>query len=497
MAGFRRTLWLGLFLCSTAWCAQPNILFILSDDHRFDCIGNAGNRDIVTPNLDSLAKDGILFTHATVCTPLCSPSRASLLMGQLPHQHGYFSNKNWNREAKKGFRDPTAMELLVRSGYHTALIGKWHLDPEPWKVGFTEIRTWMPQGADEYINPKLARGNRDKVKEVRGHVTEIFTDDAVEFLEAHARASRSQELRAKSPFFLWLSYTAPHTPQKPVPEHIRELYKNLPPGNRPPGFPPGEKKTGPWAQYYGAISHLDEQVGRVLKALDESGLRENTVVIFLGDNGWLMGSHGRHGKIVPEDESIRVPLIVRAPAAFMSWTGKSPALVSSIDLSATWLELAGAPQPEDWPSRSFLPLLKDQRAPFRDDIYCEFEDEEDWEGNAYRLVRTHSFKYVLRPPRNEKELKSLHKKFKKMEEEKKDRKAPDLARERLFDLKSDPFELRDLSTAPEAQPALNAMRERLKAWMEKTNDPAAAWLAQEMDSTQSHEDSKTRRRRSD
>jgi len=484
----RATLGALLILAASVFSAdsRPNFLFILSDDHRFDGIGAAGNRDVVTPHIDALAKNGIHFTHATVCVPLCSPSRASLLTGQLPHQHGYFSNKTWSKSADRGFRDATGMELLRDAGYRTALIGKWHLEPEPWKVGFSEVRTWMPQGADDYLNPKLARGNKDKVQETHGHVTEIFTDDAVNFLSEPPR---------KAPFFLWLAYTAPHTPQRPVPDHIRELYRDLPPENRPPGFPPGEKKSGPWAQYYGAISHLDEQIGRVLRALDESGKRENTVVIFMGDNGWMMGSHGRHGKIIPEDESIRVPLIIQAPAAMMKWTGPSPVLVSSIDLAPTWLDLAGIAPPLEWPGKSLLPLMKapTPEIPYRDDVFCEFEDEDEWEGSAFRLVRTHHYKYVLRPQRSAKEMKSLAKKFKKMEEEKRDRKAPDLSRERLFDLKSDPHELNDLSRKPEARAALVAMRERMRNWMEKTRDPAMHWLEQ-TDATQHYEESKPPRR---
>jgi N-acetylglucosamine-6-sulfatase len=496
-------LWFSFFLNAAE--TRPNIVFILSDDQRYDSLGVVGNREVKTPNLDAFAKEGIVFSNATVCVPLCAPSRASLLTGLLPHQHGYFSNKSWNKDAARGFVAPTAMELLRDSGYRTVLIGKWHIDPPPWKCGFDEIRTWMPQGADEYVGAKLAHGKSDKVKENPGHVTEIFTDDAVEFLrevaagkntppgppllrggkrERDAQKARDEDFpplirgdKGGSPFFLWLAYTAPHTPQKPVPEHINALYADMPRGARPPGFPPGEPTPAPWAKYYGAISHMDEQIGRVLKAIDDAGLRENTVVFFLGDNGWMMGSHGYHGKIIPLDESIRVPLVVRGPKASMGWTGASPALVSSLDLAPAWLELAGVKVPAEFAGQSMLPLLRDENAgaDFRRDVFCEFEDEKEWPGEAYRLVRTHDWKYVLRPPRSEKELKSLSKKAEKKEEEK-DRKPPDLARERLYNLKADPHELKDLMGEAGTENALQMLRERTREWMERTGDPALNWL---------------------
>jgi arylsulfatase A-like enzyme len=280
--------------------ARPNIVFILSDDHRWDGLGAAGNAEIRTPHLDRFCGQAVHFINGAVAVPQCCPSRAVLLTGLFPHQNGYFSNKSWTKDAGNGFSRPTAIELLRDAGYETALIGKWHIRPPPWKVGFSEVRTWMPQGADAYVDAKLAKGKSDKVDEFSGHVTEVFSTDAIRFL-------RKREETPEQPFFLWLAYTAPHTPQKPVPERCCEPYYRLPAAHCPPGFPEGEKKTGPWAQYYGAITHLDEQLGRVLEAIDGGVLKENTVVIFLGDNGWMMGSHGRFGKNLPDDESTRVP----------------------------------------------------------------------------------------------------------------------------------------------------------------------------------------------
>ncbi len=459
-----------LFASSAVRAAEsrPNILFILSDDQRWDALGAEKNAQILTPNLDALAASGILFPQGTVAISMCCPSRAALVTGLFSHQSGYFSNKTWTVEAGNGFGQPTAVELLRQSGYFTSLIGKWHIKPVPWRCGFEEVRTWMPHGADNYVNPELAHGFSDKIKEEPGHVTELFANDAVKFL--HERRSSTDG----KPFFLWLAFTAPHTPQRPIPERCCEPYKELSRDLHPPGFPPDEHADRPWAQYYSAITHMDEQTGLVLQALKENGFAENTVVIYLSDNGWMMGSHGYFGKVLPDDESIRVPFIIHAPPALQKWKGVSNALVSSIDLGPTWLDLAGVTPPANFSGQTLLPLLKSEHPEpkFRDDVFCEFEDEMAWPGYAFRMVRTQDWKLVLRPHRAGKKLESLEKDFKETEEEKKYFKPPVLEEIQLFDLKNDPHELRDVAHEPTAAVALKEMKMRLEGWMRRSDDPA-------------------------
>ena len=457
-------------LASAADAMRPNIVFILTDDHRWDGFGASGNREIVTPNIDALAKEGIVFTHGTVGVPQCCPSRAAILTGQYPPQNGYFSNKTWTRDAERGFVEPTAAELLQQAGYHTAIIGKWHIKPSPWKVGFDEVRVWMPQGADVYVDAELASGNSAKVRKVSGHVTELFSDDAVAFLRERPRD-------AEKPFFLWLAYTAPHTPQKPVPQHCCDPYRLLGRGHQPPGFPPNVERPGPWAQYYAAITHLDEQVGRVLKELKSRGLQENTVVVFMGDNGWMMGSHGRYGKNLPQDESARVPFILRAPKSIQTWQGVSEALVSSMDLAPTWVQLAGEEPPETMPGSSLVPLLKDAKAGFRDYSFSLFEDEDEFAGFAFRMIRTKEFKYILRPVRDPKEFKKLKKKLEELEEEKEARRVPDFDHEQLFDLRADPHELKNVASDPMYADQVRELRAKMRAELIRTNDPAVKWLS--------------------
>ena len=451
--------------------ARPNIVFILTDDHRWDGFGASGNREIVTPNIDALARDGIVFRHGTVGVPQCCPSRAAILTGQYPPANGYFSNKTWTRDAEKGFDAPTIAEVLQQAGYHTAVIGKWHIKPTPWRVGFDEVRVWMPQGADAYVDAKLAKGKSSKTREVEGHVTEIFSTDAVAFLREQSRTAQVK------PFFLWLAYTAPHTPQKPVPQHCCDPYQALGRSHRPPGFPPDVERPGPWAQYYSAITHLDEQVGRVLKELKEGGLDENTLIVFLGDNGWMMGSHGRFGKNLPQDESTRVPFIVRAPRTLQKWSGTSEALVSSMDLAPTWADAAGA-SVEGFAGSTLLALLKDAKAPFRDYSLSLFEDEEEFPGFAFRMLRTKDFKYLLRPVRDPKDFKKLKKKLEETAEDKPEtRKVPDFDHEQLFDLRSDPHELKNIAPFAGSSDILREMRAKMRAELIRTNDPAVKWLS--------------------
>ena len=463
-------LWLGARTNSSeaADASRPNILFILSDDQRWDALGAENNTAIQTPNLDALAKSGVLFRQASVVVSLCCPSRAALLTGLLPHQSGYYSNKMWTIDAGNGFTQPTAVELLRRSGYHTCLVGKWHIKPAPWRCGFDEVRMWMPHGADKYVNAELAHGKSEKINETPGHVSDLFTTDAVAFLKDQARSG------AQQPFFMWLAYTEPHSPMKPVPERCCEPYKTLSAEHTPPGFPPDERAGDSWAKYYSAITHLDEQCGIVLKTLAESGLADNTVVVYLSDNGWLMGSHGYYGKMVPMEESVRVPLIIKAPPALQKWTGISDALVASTDLTATWLAIAGVTVPPDCPGESMLPLLASPapKPAFRDDLFCEFEDEITAPGYAFRSIRTQDWKYILRPHRAGKAFKKMEEKFEEAAEEKRTHKAPVMDEEQLFDLKNDPFEFHDLIHDPAAKEALRIMRLRLEGWMRRTDDPA-------------------------
>ncbi len=292
---------------------HPNLVVVLSDDQRWDTLGVAGNPAIITPVMDGMAREGVYFRQATVSVSQCHPVRASLLTGLPSFHHGVYSTKYQEpRVAETLCQRPTVASLLRNAGYHTVLVGKWHVPPPPWQCGFDEVRTWLPEGGAYYRDPELVQGTSAEHKTVPGFTQEIFADDALEFL--HSEAART------GPFLLWLGFTAPHLPYEPNPERIQALYAGRSAEELlPPGFP-RDVKANDWRHYDEAVSHLDEQLGRLLTTLRETGLAQRTVVVLLGDNGYMMGERGiggpdsgADGKQVPYESSLRVPLILMGP----------------------------------------------------------------------------------------------------------------------------------------------------------------------------------------
>lgn len=422
---------------------RPNLVLILSDDHRWDSLGAAGNREIATPHLDRLAAQGTYFRQGTIHVPQCSPSRATLLTGLPPHAHGHYSNQSPGPATPPP--GPTLPGLLAAAGYRTVLVGKWHLPQEPWEAGFTDVRTWLPGGGGPYRDPELAEGPNRKTRRVAGFTQERFGDSAVGFL-------RSREALEK-PFLLWLSFTAPHLPLAPNPQSARDAYRGRPAAAfRPPGM---EAETDLPArrarEYYEAITALDEQVGRVLAALDETKLAPLTTVVFLGDNGWMFGSRGHTGKVVPYEESVRVPFIVRPSPAAAGRVSDAP--VSSLDLPVSFLRWAGIRPPDAWPGRDLTHVVAGREDPDLTEAVSEWADEtsEQFGGLAYRLVRTARHKLIRW----------------------KDPTRPD----ELYDLRVDPHERANLSGRPGLAAVERDLRARLGRWLERTGDPARVWPA--------------------
>jgi arylsulfatase A-like enzyme len=428
---------------------RPNIVLIISDDHRWDALGAAGNRAVRTPALDRLAKTGLYFPQATVHVPQCSPSRATLLTGLPPHQHGVYSNQYRRPDIRQADRFPVATMpgLLRDSGYRTAFVGKWHLPPDPWSCGFTDVRLWLPGGGGPYLDPSLARGNSRETAEMKGYTNGLFTDDAVEFLKSDAAREK--------PFLLWLALTTPHVPYGPNPPHVEELYEGKTQRELlPPGFP-SDIPTGNWQRYYEAVTFLDEQVARVIQTLDERKLSSETVLIFVGDNGYMMGSRGigargGAGKVVPNEESVKIPLIIRAPG-LQRGTGIRNAPVSTLDLPPTLLQLAGVKPPPEWAGRDLGPLLRGVREHAVQDAFCEWADDRSTQFGhlSYRLVRTPGYKLVRWETAGK----------------------PD----ELYDLDRDPRETTNLIASPALRIVRENLRARLVAWMERTGDPAREW----------------------
>ena len=380
---------------------RPNIIVFMTDDHGYWAAGCSGNRELQTPSLDHLAATGARMASAFTPCPVCSPARASFFTGRIPSQHGIHDWLKWDEEGQvhpgiDGQRN--IGELLQRAGYHTGLVGKWHCarDREP-RPGFDR---WFSYQMAQYphVGEQRFSDQGHPVTE-HGHQAPLLTDRAVDFIR-----TRPQD----RPFFLFVSYVCTHTPLKDQPERLAAHYRGCTFADVPQeAFAPSHGHPRmPWpsdparhreqmAQYYAAVTFIDEQVGRILDELDGAGIRQDTMVVYTADHGHMNGQHGLISKgnaTVPQnflEESIRVP-------SFVSWPGGLPkgqvieAPVDHCDLFCTVLDAAGtAPDPEiHTPGASFLPLLRGDAAAWRDAQFCEY-------GNA-RMIRTADHKLIRR-----------------------------------------------------------------------------------------------------
>jgi arylsulfatase A-like enzyme len=333
-------LFLALALVPTAarGADRPNVLLIIPDQLRAQALGCMGNPDVRTPNLDRLASEGILFRQTFANSPVCCPARAVLLTGKYAHKNGMVANDLRLRESAV-----TLAKLLRAQGYQTGLIGKWHLDggkrdpgfvpPGPRRQGFD---FWAAcECRHDHFRPVLFR---DTPEPIRGQKfePELETDIAIEFL----RANRNR------PFFLMLSMGPPHDPYGAPEEYMRRYdpEKLTMRPNWRPGVPQASRKH--LAAYYAAITAIDDQVGRLLRALADLGLDRDTIVLFTSDHGDMLGSQGARLKRKPWEESIRVPGILRYPARVLAGRS-SDVLLSHVDMAPTLLPLCGVPVPAD------------------------------------------------------------------------------------------------------------------------------------------------------
>ncbi len=415
---------------------RPNIVFILTDDQRYDAMGCAGHPWLRTPNMDRLARKGVLFKNAFVTTSLCSPSRGSFLTGCYAHTHEVFTNAG--KDPNPSF--PTFPQLLQKAGYETAFIGKWHMaarnSPRP---GFDHWVSFTGQG--NYNKNKL---NVDgKAVSSEKYITDELTDHAVGFLkERHGR-----------PFMLYLNHKAVHGPFTPARRHA-SLYSNVeiksqhnPNDNLQTKPPWGRKMDKNWKSqildYFRSLAAVDESVGRVLATLEEIKALDNTVVIFAGDNGYFHGEHGgMWDKRAAYEPSIRIPLIMRYPR-LVKPNATCEEMVLNIDLAPTILDMAGVPIPVTMQGRSWLGVLKGQ--PGRESFLYEYFREADRKFNRPTIVaiRTKHWKYVTYP-HNE-----------------------SLTSE-LYDLKADPEELNNLIADPKYADTLQQMRNELEKLKRET-----------------------------
>jgi arylsulfatase A-like enzyme len=383
--------------------SRPNIVFIFSDDHAYQALSAYGDarKLINTPNIDRIAKEGMRFDRCLVTNSICGPSRAAILTGKYSHRNGFYNNTNSRFDGAQ----TTFPKLLQAAGYQTALIGKWHLESDP--TGFDYWQILPGQGV--YYNPPMIRmGERVKIP---GYVTDIITDESLAWLQKRDKTK---------PFLLMTQHKAPHREWMPA---LRDLnFDNDRKYPEPPTLfddysgrgiaardqdmtiektmVPNDLKLVPSAQltpeqrkewdayyeprneafrkanlsgkdlvrwryqrymhdYLGCIKGVDDNVGRLLKYLDEQGLSQNTIVIYSSDQGFFLGEHGWFDKRWIYEESLRTPLLVRWPGVTKAG-GVNKNLVSNLDFAETFLDAAGVPIPAEMQGRSFVPILKGQ-----------------------------------------------------------------------------------------------------------------------------------------
>jgi arylsulfatase A-like enzyme len=346
---------------------RPNIVYVFPDEYRQQAVGFMGQDPVLTPNLDRLAREGVVFTNAVSNFPVCSPYRAMLLTGKYPFRNGVPSNCNTERSDSYLRPDEkTLSDTLKAAGYSLGYIGKWHLDyPEEETWPYTEGRRsdgrvwdsytpperrhgfdfWYAYGCcDRHLDPHYWTGDAPMEERIDPGEWSVKheTDIAVSYIRNEAG-----ERNPAKPFALFVAYNPPHMPFDQVPEEYLRLYEEQTVDellNRPNVCLEGrgESAARDVYGYFGAVSGIDDQFGRILKALDDEELSENTIVIFTSDHGEMMGSHGLMHKVVWYDESFLVPFIARWPARLRHRT--DDLLIGVPDIFPTLLGMTGIPE---------------------------------------------------------------------------------------------------------------------------------------------------------
>ena len=428
---------------------RPNIVFLFADDQRSDTLSAYGNPHIETPNLDQLSREGMNFRRnycaGSFSGAVCVASRAMLMTGRH-----WMSLPKAKTATQWGDATPLPALLSEQGGYQSFIIGKWHNGNAMLQKSFQQGRSvymgGMANHADFQVQD-LSQGKLSPKRPAGGFSSEVFADEAVRFLENES---------SEEPFFLYVAFMAPHDPRNP-PEPYRERYYNdrpplpknfrpLHPFNNGPQAAAGrDESLAPWprtesmisdqlCEYYGLVTHLDEQVGRILTALKQSPHAKNTIVIYTADHGLAMGSHGLLGKQNIYEVSMQSPLIVRGPGIAQ---GESTQTLNYIhDLYATVCDLAQVEPPSDIDSRSLGPILRGEQTQLRDSIFLPFQ-------NHQRALVTADWKLHVYPKVNHR---------------------------LLFDLQHDPDEMKDLAKMAEQKNRISGLLQKMEVWRKELDD---------------------------
>ncbi len=438
--------------------SRPNIIFILVDDLRWDELGVTGHPFIKTPHIDRIGKEGAMFRNAFMTTPLCSPSRASFLTGQYAHTHGITDNVDRSVASHELITFPL---LLQQAGYATAFIGKWHMgnDDSP-RPGFDRWVSFKGQG--NYVNPEINEDGKDVNSQ--GYITDLLTGYAVEFIKR----------RHDKPFLVYLAHKAIHPEVMqhndgsvnlaeaerfiPAERHSKLFVGNKVPRRpsamqTPIGKPALQRKTSDLPPLGSktatsdevvldrlrSLMAIEEGVGAILKALQETNHLDNTVIVLASDNGYFYGEHGLSvERRLAYEESVRMPLLIRYPRLIKAGTARNE-LTLNIDVAPTLLELAGVSAQNKADGHSLVPLLKGVDSGWRKSFLIEYYSDKVFpriQKMGYKAVRTQRWKYI-----HYVELDGM---------------------DELYDLKTDPYEMKNIINRRDAAKTLADMKRELE-----------------------------------
>lgn len=458
---------------------RPNILFIMSDDHTSQAVSAYGgilSTVMPTPNIDRLAQEGALLRNCFVTNSISTPSRACILTGQYSQKNGVYTLAD-----SLDSRLPTSATYLHEQGYQTAVIGKWHLGSEP--AGFDYYKVLPGQGV--YDNPGLIKkgdwraGKNGMPKQTRheGHSTDIIGEEAIHYLSS---------VDKEKPFFLMCHFKAPHRPWKPA-ARFKDLLKDVQvpePANLldsyegkgrftkeirmglefmnhidlknepvPEGLTLDEKRQWIYQRYIKdylrCVAGVDENVGRILKYLDDNGLAENTIVVYTGDQGFFLGEHGWFDKRLMHEESLRMPFLIRYPKEIVPGTVNND-LILNIDFAPLFLDYAGVATPDRMQGKSFRQNLQGKRASgWRTSMYYRYWQHADGAHNAtaHYGIRNERYKLVYYYARSLGKTGTGNK--------------PLTPEWELYDLKKDPQEMNNIYQLPASRKLVKKLKSEL------------------------------------
>jgi len=428
---------------------RPNILFVFSDQQRFNTMGCTGNALIQTPNFDRLAQDGVCFEQAFSACPICSPYRAQVLTGRYSHANGVVDNEY------RLFDGQTLAHALKEAGYKTAYVGKWHLGygpyPEEKRYGFDYMAAYDCQ--HNYYSTTYYENTHGPYA-IDGWAPSGETDLALRFLQEH------QESGEDTPFLLMLSWGPPHWPYDEYPAEFQKYEAHE--VDLPPNVP---EQLADFAQreiadYYGNISALDCEMGRILSWLDDNNLAEDTILCYSSDHGDHLSSHGygkpmdmwlhhtkRASKATPYEESIHIPFLLRYPEHVAAGQ-RTDILFNSVDVMPTLLSLAGVSIPAGVQGQDLSHAVLGQIGTEPDSVYLQilgqgWPHRGDWVG-FWRGIRTRRWVYARWHGTGE---------------------------VILFDRENDPYEMDNLAGKPAFTAVQASMENRLRQWIADTGDP--------------------------